>query len=162
MLKKTKILIILLLSLFLYGCGDKRIVFEPRQEAMSSVKAMLVVDTARKQIGKRYRYGGETPGKGFDCSGLLWWSFRQHGIQIPRVSKDQARFGKAVSLSSLRAGDILIFRIKSGLHTALYAGNSNFVHSPSSGKRVRQDKLDSYWKPKLQSARRVGAISAPR
>lgn len=123
----------------------------------SSVGAQ-VAQTARSQIGVRYRLGGTTP-RGFDCSGLIWWAYRQHGINVPRVTEDQANAGYGVGRGAMRAGDILVFRTRrgrTGLHTALYTGRGNFVHSPSSGKRIREDNLSQeYWKRRLIKIRRV-------
>lgn len=119
---------------------------------------MRVAQTAKSQIGVRYRLGGTTP-RGFDCSGLIWWAYRQHGINVPRVTEDQARAGYGVGRGAMRAGDILVFRTRqgrTGLHTALYTGGGNFVHSPSSGKRIREDNLrQEYWNRKLIMIRRV-------
>lgn len=144
------------LVLTLSGCGTKFITPMGRGgEEVSSATANKVVATVKKQIGVRYRYGGNTP-KGFDCSGLIWWGYRQHGVDVPRVAKDQAATGRSISLAAARPGDILIFEISSGLHTGLYAGGGTFVHAPSSGKRVRQDSVqNSYWRPRLKAVRRV-------
>lgn len=143
-------------ALGLAGCGKR--VLSPTGRArteVTSANAARVVVTARKQIGTHYRYGGNSP-KGFDCSGLIWWSYRQHGINVPRVAKDQARTGKAVAPAKMRPGDILVFQTQSGLHTALYTGKGKFVHAPSSGKRVREDAVNNtYWKPRLKGVRRV-------
>lgn len=142
--------------LLLSGCGSKRIDFEPMEPSGSAIR---VVRTAQTQIGKRYRAGGTSPATGFDCSGLIWWAFRQHGISVPRMTRDQATAGSGVSRSKVRPGDILVFKTRSGpagLHTGLYAGNGAFVHSPSSGKRIRMDAMsDEYWSRRLIGVRRV-------
>ena len=138
------------------GCGLKQIAPSGKKvEEVASTKANQVVATIRKQIGVRYSYGGSTP-RGFDCSGLIWWGYRQHGVNVPRVAADQAAVGRGVSVASARAGDILVFRTSAGLHTGLYAGNGVFIHAPSSGKRVREESLASaYWRPRLTAVRRV-------
>lgn len=96
---------------------------------------------------------------GFDCSGFIMWAFGQHGVKVPRITKDQAKAGDSVSRSDMRLADILVFRTRSGptgLHTALYAGNGRFVHSPSRGRNVCIDSLqDRYWGPRLIEVRRV-------
>lgn len=121
--------------------------------------ALQAVRSAQTQVGKLYRSGGSSPRTGFDCSGLIWWAYRQHGVNVPRVTTDQARAGYAVSRSQARPGDILVFKTSSGsrgLHTALYAGQGRFIHSPSTGKRIRYDKMNnSYWSKKLIRIRRV-------
>lgn len=142
----------------LTGCGLKQIVLpsgKKSTDALAPAKANQVVATVRKQIGVHYRYGGSTP-RGFDCSGLIWWGYKQHGINVPRVAADQATTGRGVSVSAALPGDILVFRTTSGLHTGLYAGNGVFIHAPSSGKRVREESLKStYWRPRLTAVRRV-------
>ncbi|MEG2005781.1 MAG: C40 family peptidase [Bilophila sp.] len=143
--------------LLLSGCGVK-IVGMPSWESGGNASAARVVKTAQSQIGTRYRSGGTTP-SGFDCSGLIWWAYRQNGVNVPRMTADQARAGFGVNRRSMRAGDILVFNTRqgrTGLHTGLYTGNGRFVHSPSSGKRVRQDSLSQeYWDRRLVKIRRI-------
>ena len=81
-----------LLALLLSGCG----MFRPADNGPAPVKAQKVVHTAYSQMGKQYRLGGASPQKGFDCSGLIWWAYRQNGMSVPRVTVDQARAGQSV------------------------------------------------------------------
>lgn len=148
--------------LFLVGCGSVRITGTSEIGSVArpgSETALRAVRSAQTQLGKLYRSGGSSPRTGFDCSGLIWWAYRQHGVNVPRVTTDQARAGYAVSRSQARPGDILVFKTSSGsrgLHTALYAGQGRFIHSPSTGKRIRYDKMNnSYWNKKLIRIRRV-------
>lgn len=151
----------LLLLLLLTGCGMKTISGVADLFGMGSSytpdSPNRVARTAQAQIGRFYRFGGSSPSSGFDCSGLIWWAFKQHGIRVPRVTSDQARAGLAVRKP--QPGDILVFRINrggTGLHTGLYTSSGRFVHSPSSGNRVRMDSLsDSYWKSRLSAIRRI-------
>jgi cell wall-associated NlpC family hydrolase len=116
-------------------------------------------DEAVKLVGAPYRYGGMSP-KGFDCSGLVLYSYRQAGVTLPHSTEQQRHLGKPVRRSELRPGDLVFFdqRGKKHGHVALYVGNGEMVHAPSSGKRVRRDRLDSpYWKKHLSEARRVSA-----
>lgn len=111
-------------------------------------RAQNIVRTASSQEGKQYRMGGASPSRGFDCSGLIWWAYRQNGLKVPRVTVDQARAGYAVPKSSPRPGDIMVFRTSRGprgLHTGIYAGNNTFIHSPSRGKTVRRENMQPYW-----------------
>lgn len=129
--------------------------------AEKNIKGANVMETAQSQLGKRYRPGGASPQRGFDCSGLVWWSYRQHGINVPRITTDQAKTGKAVSKKSPRPGDIVIFRTGNsprGLHSGIYCGKDTFVHSPGKGKKVCLDKLSAeYWKNRLVAVRRVAS-----
>lgn len=151
----------LLAAFFLLSSLNGCAMFASRNE--DSLKAGIncsnVVKTACSQIGKKYRSGGDSPKKGFDCSGLVWWSYKQHGVSVPRITKDQARAGKSVPRKAARPGDIVVFRSRNsrnGLHTGLYAGKDSFVHSPSSGKTVCLEKLSvPHWKRSLIAIRRV-------
>lgn len=119
-----------------------------------------VVRTAATQIGQRYRLGGESPRTGFDCSGLVYWAYKQHGITVPRVTRSQANVGQKISRQNLRPGDIVVFRTRNspnGLHTGLYAGKNSFIHAPNSKSRVKLESLDngSWWGSRLMYGRRV-------
>lgn len=114
---------------------------------------------ALKMVGAPYHYGGANP-KGFDCSGLVQYSYRQAGITLPHNTEQQRRLGKPVRLGELRPGDLVFFdqRGKKNGHVAIYVGHGDIVHAPSSGKRVRRDRLDSpYWKKHFSEARRPSA-----
>ena len=154
---RVGVILFILACLSAQGCG--KVVVSGSDGGRSGVRSgAAVVATAKTQIGRAYKYGGISPKTGFDCSGLIAWSYQQHGIKVPRHSADQAKTGQAVKKSQLSPGDIVVFRIssRSGLHTGLYSGNGKFVHSPSAGKRIREDKIDdNYWKRRYVSARRV-------
>jgi len=108
-------------------------------------------------VGKPYRFGGSSPKAGFDCSGLVHFSYRQAGVAVPRTTDDQLRASTPVR-GSMRRGDLLFFdqEGKKKSHVGIYLGNGRFVHAPSSGKRVRTDTLDSkYWKKHLAEVRRL-------
>ena len=126
------------------GCA----MFQPDDPGYNNPqRAQNIVRTASSQEGKQYRMGGASPSRGFDCSGLIWWAYRQNGLKVPRVTVDQARAGYAVPKSSPRPGDIMVFRTSSGprgLHTGIYAGNNTFIHSPSRGKTVRRENMQPY------------------
>ena len=107
--------------------------------------------------GKPYRYGGASP-SGFDCSGLVLYSYRQAGVTVPRETDEQRRASRPVRVSSLRRGDLIFFDQdgRKNSHVGIYLGDGFFVHAPSSGKRVRSDRLDSpYWRRHLSETRRL-------
>ena len=108
-------------------------------------------------VGKPYKYGG-TSAAGFDCSGLIRFSYKQAGVSLPRETADQRRATQRVKLAELRRGDLVFFDQKGGKnsHVGIYLGERRFVHAPSSGKYVRNDSLDSpYWKKHLSEVRRL-------
>jgi len=110
-------------------------------------------------LGRLYRFGGSSP-SGFDCSGLVHFSYQQAGAAVPRSTEQQRLASRPVKLAELRRGDLLFFNQegKKYGHVAIYLGDGRFVHSPSSGKSVRSDRLDSpYWRKHLSEARRLAA-----
>jgi murein DD-endopeptidase len=113
---------------------------------------------ATQLVGKPYRYGGASPSTGFDCSGLVQWSYSQAGRKLPRSTDDQRVAAQRIRLSELRPGDLIFFdqEGKKNSHVGIYVGNGEFVHAPSSGKRVRRDRLDApYWSKHISEARRL-------
>jgi len=130
----------------------------PRGASPKAVRA-VVVDTAREVLGKRYHYGGSTPEAGFDCSGLVVYSYRRAGVRgMPRSVRELERRATPISLDALQPGDLLFFRLSGTKtsHVAVYEGNRHFIHAPSSGKRVERVGFDHvYWGPRLGRAGRL-------
>jgi len=118
-----------------------------------------VVATAKKQIRKKYRWGGSTPRTGFDCSGLTHYAFKSADIHLPRTAAAQYKHTKRISLSKMQAGDLIFFhtrRTKARVnHVGIYLGNGKFVHAPRKGKRVSIAKLSKYWRRKAVGAGRA-------
>lgn len=119
-----------------------------------------VVLRALALTGVRYRYGGNTPTTGFDCSGFVRWVYREvDGVELPRSSRAMAAMDRpAVPAGQLLPGDLVFFRIRGRhvSHVGIYTGDGRFVHAPSRGGRVRVDPLDDpYWQPRYAGARRV-------
>jgi cell wall-associated NlpC family hydrolase len=116
---------------------------------------------AAQMVGKPYRTGGAAPAAGFDCSGLVQFSFRQAGVILPRSTAAQRQAAARVRVSHLRHGDLLFFDLqgKRNSHVGIYVGDGHFVHAPSTGKRVRKDRIDApYWRKHLSEARRFDAL----
>ena len=113
-------------------------------------KGELIVATARAQIGRPYKYASADPVKGFDCSGLVYWVFQQHGIKTPRSTPDLKKTGISIPLDQLRPGDILIAKNRRrrdsphGLHAGIYAGNGMVIHAHGRKKYVKEVKM-SHW-----------------
>jgi murein DD-endopeptidase len=137
------------------GCAST-----PPSASSGSTRSVAPADAAASQalkmVGKPYKYGGSGP-SGFDCSGLVRYSYKQAGVALPRNTVEQRSGSRLIKVSELRRGDLLFFNQqgKKYGHVAIYAGNGKFVHAPSSGKSVRTDRLDNpYWKKHLSEARR--------
>ena len=98
---------------------------------------------ALEQVGIPYRYGGATPG-GFDCSGLVQFSYSRVGVVVPRTTSQLWSASRTVSMSERRAGDILFFNIEGKMaHVGMYLGKNRFVHAPQSGRTVSVETLDA-------------------
>ncbi len=119
--------------------------------------ARLVVAYAKSYIGVPYRYGGNGPHRGFDCSGLIQHAYGRFGVKIPRTARAQFRFGRPVSPRRLLPGDLVFFWSWRGKwHVGLYLGRGRFLHAPHTGAVVRVDSLYSrYYRRRFQGARRV-------
>ena len=103
---------------------------------------LRAVQIANHLTGIPYRWGGASPGAGFDCSGLVQYVYDKVGIQLPHYAAGQYGHGRRVSRGSLRAGDLVFF---SGLgHVGIYAGGGKFIHAPRRGTTVRWSRLASH------------------
>jgi cell wall-associated NlpC family hydrolase len=129
-------------------------------EEQSKIKTVL--QRAMALLGTPYRWGGSDPNKGFDCSGLVGYVFRNAlGIELPRVSREMAKTGELVSdRAKLSAGDLVFFGRRGRVdHVGIYVGEGRFVHAPSRGKDVQVSSLETgYWSQKFMEARRIDGI----
>lgn len=133
------------------SASDAAVSYAASSSAVTAKATASVVARGRKviKIGKRYRgipyrAGGTSPSTGFDCSGFTQFVYRQVGVTIPRVSRDQARFARTIPRSQAVRGDLVFFHDSSGTvyHAALYAGRGRVLHSPHTGTHV---KIEQIW-----------------
>lgn len=121
--------------------------------------ANAVLMRAISLVGTPYRYGGNTPDGGFDCSGLVNYVYRDMlDLRLPRTSRDLAQLqGPRIEPQRLAAGDLVFFGSRGNVsHVGIYVGEGRFVHAPSTGGTVRLDHLDgSYWMGHYSGAKRV-------
>jgi hypothetical protein len=117
-----------------------------------------IVRTARRYVGVPYRWGGESPRTGFDCSGLTRVVYRLNGLDLPRSSKQQWKVGRRIDRSRLQKGDLVFFATTGGnriSHVGIYTGGNKFLHAPSRGRRIQSSSLSN----KYFKTRYVGAKS---
>ncbi|MCQ6556925.1 NlpC/P60 family protein [Streptomyces sp. C10-9-1] len=107
--------------------------------ASGSRHASSAAAAARGAVGSPYVWGANGP-SGFDCSGLVQWSYAQAGVALPRTSQGQANAGRRIPLSEARPGDIVTYRGDAS-HVGMYMGNGQVVHAPYPGAAVRYDPV---------------------
>ncbi len=103
-----------------------------------------IVELARAQLGKRYVFGGSSPRRGFDCSGLVQYIAGVLHIVLPRTARLQARAGEAIAkdTAQLMPGDLVTFGRGSRItHIGIYAGNGRFIHASTKAGRVIETTL---------------------
>jgi len=114
----------------------------PSRGTSVTSKGDAVAEFAKKYLGVPYVYGGTSP-NGFDCSGLVYYVYKQFGVTLNRVAADQMANGAAVSVAEMRPGDIVGFHNKSGYvnHIGIYVGGGMMIHAPQSGETVRLESV---------------------
>ena len=126
-----------------------------RAELMGQVLATAVALT-----GRPYLFGGADPSAGFDCSGLIWYSFLQHRVALPRTTAQLYEAGERVDRSDIEAGDLVFFSTTSAgpSHVGLALDGYTLVHAPSTGTAVRIERFDTpYWQSRFLGVRRIDA-----
>lgn len=114
-----------------------------------------IMKTAQSWLGIPYHYGGTTS-KGVDCSGLVQNVFKQYGIELPRTSQEQFRFGIGVPSSQLKSGDLVFFSTSGAgaSHVGIYIGNQEFVSATRKNVEI-QSLNQTYWNQTYRGSRRV-------
>ncbi len=139
----------LLGALLLGGCSTSSPVRHARgtPSTLSGDQASDIAIHALGLVGTPYRYGGNTPAGGFDCSGLIGYVYRSEvGTPPPRTVAQLGGWGEEVDAQALRTGDLVLFGRGRPTHAGIYVGAGRFVHAPSTGGEVRLDVLTAgYW-----------------
>lgn len=162
----VRILALLVIVIAVTGCERHAIKPSPTQATHSRSTGVHganpndILFRAIGLVGTPYRYGGNTPSSGFDCSGLVDYVFHDvAGIALPRTAEAISELDAPnVPRGELESGDIVFFHHRSGRvsHVGIYVGKGRFVHAPNEGGTVRLDSLDSpYWREHYSGAKRV-------
>jgi cell wall-associated NlpC family hydrolase len=124
-----------------------------------SDRIQTILAKAMTLLGTPYRWGGASPERGFDCSGLVGYVFRTAlGIELPRVSREMVHAGTPVERAALTPGDLVFFSIRGRRvdHVGIYVGEGRFLHAPRTGRDVTVSSLDhGYWSRRYRQGRRV-------
>lgn len=125
---------------------------------VSDVTAELLIN-AMQLIGVPYRWGGNSPDTGLDCSGLVKLVYDQTlGTALPRTSREQAKATKVIQKAELQPGDLVFFNTRKAKfsHVGIYIGDNQFIHAPRKGTEVRIEQMNTaYWNKRYNGARRV-------
>ena len=125
----------------------------------SNKKSKNIIKLAKTKLGKKYVWGAVGQGETFDCSGFTSYVFRKNGINIPRTSINQSKYGKYVSRHNLKKGDLVFFdtsKEHKGYvnHVGIYLGNGKFIHASSAKKKVTISNLNKFYAQCYLGARR--------
>lgn len=121
-------------------------------------KLSQVIQAARSQVGTPYLWGGETAGKGFDCSGLIQYAYAKAGIALPRTTFDQIKHGSPVKWGQFRPGDLIFSNFEGpgagASHVVMYIGNGKVIAAPHTGTNVQIEDV-SLFRNNFVGARRI-------
>jgi cell wall-associated NlpC family hydrolase len=140
---------------------------EPEQETEHAAgwkaKTQEVIINALSLTGIKYKYGGNSPETGFDCSGFVRYVFRNAAnLTLPATARAISQIGKAVKKDELQPGDLVFFNtLKSAFsHVGIYIGDNKFIHAPRTGANVRVENMQqSYWQSRFNGAQRLDKIA---
>ena len=166
-----RLLLLSLLSIVLVSCGSSRNVSKQKNvieatthtnKTATSKKANKIVSYAKTFEGTRYKFGGTTK-RGMDCSGLVYTSFKNENIGLPRVSRDMAKQGKRISLRNAEEGDLVFFQTNKsrrvinhvGLVVESRRGVVKFIHSTTSRGVIVFSLDENYWNNAFVEVRRI-------
>lgn len=131
------------------GCAGTPAMPEPESVAaeptpVTSNARGPIAQLALSMVGVKYRYGGADPTAGFDCSGLVYYTYTSNGHAVPRTSREQFNAARGIPLAQAAEGDLVFFQDQDKLsHVGIYLGDGQFVHAPSSGGTVSVASIDA-------------------
>ncbi|AVL43644.1 NlpC/P60 family protein [Streptobacillus moniliformis] len=122
-------------------------------------KKILILKKAKELMGKKYLWGAKVGDyNNFDCSSFVKALYKEVGIDLPRVSKNQSKIGEKISLNELEIGDLIFFHTLGDYvsHVGIYIGNNEFIHASSKAKKTIVSKLSGYYREKAVFGTRLG------
>ena len=152
MSRQHRLLMTVLVALTFSSCASAG------AQLRGGLSGSALVATARKAVGVKYKFGGNKPSEGLDCSGLVHWAFHQHGVNVPRSTGALFEQGHKVKAKDLLPGDLVFFDITGyGVsHVGIYSGGGRMVHAPSTGSPVREESMEiKYWVRRFLGGRRI-------
>lgn len=161
-----KAIAIVILSMVFTSCGSSHSKITSRTEKNHiepvDKKVQNIISHAKKFEGTRYKFGGTTK-RGMDCSGLIYTSFLEEDISLPRISRDMALKGKRLHLKEVSKGDLLFFETNKnrkvinhvGLVVDVQQDDIFFIHSSTSRGVIISSLSENYWKSNFVMARRI-------
>ncbi len=159
-------LLVFLISFVFASCSSTKSVRKPVKSTKTivstSTKADRIISNALKYKGVKYRFGGTTK-KGMDCSGIIYVSYLEENVQLPRISRDMAKRGKKVALKNAKKGDLLFFKTSKkgrginhvGLIVSVKNNQIRFIHSTTSRGVITSLLSEKYWKNAFVKANRI-------
>lgn len=118
-----------------------------------------ITSEALSALGIKYRYGGNSPMTGMDCSGFVKYVFEKAwGKDLPRTASEQYHVGEKIAKTELQPGDMVFFKtIRNRIsHVGIYLGNNEFIHAPRRGEKIRVESInENYWDKRFTGARRL-------
>lgn len=161
----------IVLTLFLFNCKSKKTYSSKKRETHSvnvnttskpSETAETIANYAKKFNGTRYKYGGTT-NRGMDCSGLVYTTFKDNAISVPRTTKDLSSYGDWIDLKEVNVGDLVFFATRKnsrkvnhvGIVTNVHTGNVEFIHASTSRGVIISSLAEKYWYFAFVQARRI-------
>ncbi len=160
------IFVAFLLATLLQGCSTNQPRSESPTHPAGAPTANNILFRAISLVGTAYRYGGNTPQGGFDCSGLIAYVFSDvGGIALPHSTAELSDLpAPEIPRDQMQSGDLVFFHGNSThiTHVGIYVGEQRFVHAPNSGGTVRLDRLsEGYWSTHFSRAKRIALPSQP-
>lgn len=126
---------------------------------IKNLNKIIILKKAKELMGKKYVFGAKVGDlNNFDCSSFVKALYKEIGVELPRVSKEQSKIGKKISINDLEIGDLIFFNTLGNYisHVGIYIGNGKFIHASSKAKKTVVSNFEGYYKEKAVYGTRIG------